>query len=57
MTAEIVAAVAAWLGFALGFAQLIGCEQGAETYPTEDELLTAVNSFTSWREVAGGGLQ
>jgi hypothetical protein len=31
--------------------------RNAETYRTERELSTAVDSFASWREVAGGGLQ
>jgi hypothetical protein len=57
MTIEVIAGVGAWLGFVLGFARLIGCGQGAETYRTERELSTAVEGFTSWREVAGGGLQ
>jgi len=29
MTVDVVAGVAAWLGFVLGFARLIGCGQGA----------------------------
>jgi hypothetical protein len=57
MTIEIVGGVAGWLGFVLDVAWLIGCGQDAETYRTERELSTAVDSFASWREVAGGGLQ